>query len=118
MNAITSIKTLVAVLLFEAALVGGPTHPDGSEVDLDLPAERHQKNLPGRDGSGLCVFTSIGMAADWANVEPLIGFRDYMTHHPGGGYPEKVTEYIQRLCRERSMPEPAYLQIQSSDLEL
>ena len=118
MNAAIAKWLLVSVLIAGGAVVGGPVHPDGSEVDCDLPVERHQKNMPGRDGAGLCVFTAIGMAADWANVEALIDFRDYMTQFAGGGYPQRVTEFIRRLSRERHVEEPAYLQIQSNDLEL
>jgi hypothetical protein len=108
----------LGLLVVQAALVGGPTHPDGTEVQIDLPADRHQRNAAGRDGAGLCVFTALGMAADWAHELALVDFRDYMRCHPGGGYPEKVTEFIRRRCGELGVAEPPYLQIQSNDLEL
>ncbi|HMP03578.1 MAG TPA: hypothetical protein PKC45_13860 [Gemmatales bacterium] len=113
----TSLLAL-ALLVAEITLVGGPRHPDGTEVDADLPADRHQRNAAGRDGAGLCVFTAIGMAADWAHERHLVDFRDYMRQHPGGGYPEKVTTFIRRLCAERGQPEPLYLQVQGHELEL
>ena len=100
------------------AQVGGPVHSDGSEVHLDLPQDRHQKNRAGSDGAGLCVFTSIGMAADWAHELTLVDFATYMSRFPGGGYPAKVTEFIQRRCRELQQPEPLYLQYQGNDLEM
>jgi hypothetical protein len=110
---------LLGSLFFTAAaVVGGPVHPDGTAVDCDLPIERHQKNLGGSDGAGLCVFTSIGMAADWCSELPLIDFRDWMRRHPGGGYPEKVTRMIRQLCQERGVPEPRYLQVQGGDVEV
>jgi hypothetical protein len=102
----------------EPAQIGGPVHPDGTPVDLDLPADRHQENAVGRDGAGLCVFTAIGMAADWAQERALIDLRDYMRQHPGGGYPEKVTAFIRRRCQELGVPEPSYLQVQGQDLEI
>jgi hypothetical protein len=109
---------LACSLLFAAAaVVGGPIHPDGTEVDCDLPVERHQKNLGGSDGAGLCVFTSLGMAADWCSEAALVDFRDWMRRHPGGGYPEKVTRMIRQLCQERGVPEPRYLQLQGDDVE-
>lgn len=74
-------------------VVNGPAH-EGREIATDLPPSQHLKNTGGSDGAGLCVFTSIDHAARWQNVEPLIGFRDYMTHYPGGGYPQKVDQYI------------------------
>lgn len=109
---------LAATAVAGDTLVGGPTHPSGAEVDLDLPAERHQANMGGSDGAGLCVFTAIGMAADWAHLPGLVDFRDYMTRHPGGGYPEKVDRFLRRLCQERGLPEPAYLQIETKGLDL
>ncbi len=109
---------LYLIPLGPPAHVGGPIHPDGSEVQIDLPRERHQGNRAGVDGAGLCVFTSIAMAADWAHELALVDFAEYMTRYPGGGYPQKVTECITRRCRELNQPEPPYLQIQGNDLEL
>src|SRR5262245_24684880 len=36
------------------ALVAGPRHPDGTEVQCDLPGELHVRNRGGSDGKGLC----------------------------------------------------------------
>lgn len=112
---------LLAWLILAAcvcAQVGGPTHGSGAEVDCDLPAERHLKNKGGSDGAGLCVFTSIDMASDWHSEPVLQGFRDWMTKYPGGGYPSKVSEMIRRISTERGLPEPKYIQLQGSDLEV
>lgn len=102
----------------ELAWVGGPTHPTGVVVDCDFPMDRHQRNALGRDGLGLCVFTSLGMAADWCDLEPLVDFRDWMKSKPGGGYPQKVTAMIRELCTARNCAEPAYLQLQGGELDL
>lgn len=75
--------------------IGGPQF-DGRALSIDLPASEHLKNKVGSDGSGLCVFTSIDHAARWQNEADLIGFRDFMTKYPGGGYPQKVDEYIKK----------------------
>lgn len=83
-----------------SSTVGGPEH-NGKTVNCDLPKELHLKNKGGSDGAGLCVFTSLDMAAQWSNVPEIIGFRDYMTKFPGGGYPEKVSKYIKKLSTER-----------------
>jgi hypothetical protein len=109
---------LSLLLATAAAVVGGAVHPDGTEVDCDLPIDRHQRNMGGSDGAGLCVFTSIGMAADWCSETPLVDFRDWMRRRPGGGYPEKVTRMIRELCKERGIAEPRYLQLQGDDVEL
>src|SRR4051812_23148361 len=92
------------------AVVAGNVAPDGTEIQIDLPAERHLKNKGGSDGSGLCVFTSIQHSADWQSVLPLQDFRDWMTRRPGGGYPQKVEKMIDALCKEKGVPVPDYLQ--------
>ena len=75
--------------------VNGPAH-DGREVTTDLPVSQHLKNKGGSDGAGLCVFTSLDHAGRWQNDPVFIGFRDFMTHYPGGGYPEKVDTMTKR----------------------
>ncbi len=100
------------------AKVNGPTSPTGVPIQLDFPTDRHQKNKAGKDGSGLCVFTSLGQAADWQHIETLRDMRDWMTHFNGGGYPSKVTEYIQKKCTEAHVDVPEYVQVESGDLDV
>lgn len=64
-----------------------------------------------------CVFTSINHSAYWQNVEVLQKFRDWMTKHPGGGYPSKVDKMIKQVCQESGVPVPDYIQIEGGDLE-
>lgn len=68
---------------------GGLTH-EGVEVSCDLPASEKKKNVGGRDGAGLCVFTSIEYAARWQNEARLWDLQAKMRSEPGGGYPQKV----------------------------
>lgn len=96
----------------------GPVAPDGTEPQVDLPAEFHLRNKGGRDGSGLCVFTSAEHSGCWHDVEALRGFRDWMTKYPGGGWPEKLAEMIRRKCAEEGRPEPRYIQVEGNDLEV
>ena len=126
-------------LLFALVLISGlngavvkdpPKGPNDVIAKCDIPLEWHLRNKGGNDrtplnpfgrpgqGSGLCVFTSIEHAARWQNVESLVGFRDWMTNHAGGGYPEKVDAMIERICKERGMVKPRYLQVEGSDLEI
>jgi len=66
--------------------IAGRQSPDATEqIQLDLPAPEHMKNKGGTDQSGLCVFTSIEIAAHWQNVEQLRGFQKEMTQEKGGG---------------------------------
>lgn len=73
---------------------GGPLTPAGQEIMCDLPVALRKKNVGGRDGAGLCVFTSIMHAARYQNEKRLWNFQADMTKEPGGGYPEKVDAMI------------------------
>jgi hypothetical protein len=95
---------------------GGPTR-ESESVTCHLPEREHLRNSSGRDGLGLCVFTSIDLAARWANEPSLIGFRDFMTSHPGGGWPEKVDEYIPKMAASKGLPVPGYVQHTGGDPE-
>jgi len=100
------------------ANVGGPVSPDGVVIQLDLPGDQHLRNKGGSDGAGLCVFTSIDHSARWQNVPALIGFRDWMTRYPGGGYPQKVDQMIAKICTEKGVPKPEYLQVEGADISI
>lgn len=95
-----------------AANVGGKTAKDGTEIQVDLPGTQHLMNCGGSDKAGLCVFTSIAHSARWQRVELLENFRDWMKQYPGGGYPEKVTQKIAEIAKEKGVPPPAYIQIE------
>lgn len=105
---------LIPRTLFEAK-VGGRVE-DGTEIQIDFPAELHKKNRGGRDGAGLCVFTSIEHAAHWQNVRSLQDFQKWMTQFPGGGYPTKVDQMIARKIKDSGEPLPDYLQVENNDL--
>jgi len=99
------------------ATVGGDLAPDGTLVQVDMPQDLRLHNTAGRDGAGLCVFTSLNHAAIWQDVEVLRDFQEWMKAKPGGGYPEKVAAMITQKCNERGVPEPRYVQVQGADLE-
>jgi hypothetical protein len=92
-------------------VVNGPEH-DGRQISTDLPTSQHLRNKGGSDGAGLCVFTSIDHAARWQNVPELIGFRDFMTKYPGGGYPQKVDQFIPKKAGGKEVD---YVQFTDSD---
>jgi hypothetical protein len=92
---VPALVTLLACQVPEKITVGGPTGPDGkTEVTCDLPADQRTRNVGGRDGAGLCVFTSIGHSARWQHETRLEDFQQAMRAEPGGGYPEKVDAMI------------------------
>lgn len=94
--------------------VGGRTSPDGAEqIQIDLPGTQQLKNVGGRDGAGLCVFTSIEHSGRWQNVEKLTGFQNQMKKELGGGWPEKVDKMLGKYA-----PNTAYLQYSGDDPSL
>jgi len=105
----------LALLLFsqiEATSVEGGRHsPDGAEeIQIDLPGSQQMKNTGGRDGAGLCVFTSIEHAGRWQNVDSILGLQTKMTREQGGGYPSKVEKMLAKYCDGAQ-----YLQYEGSD---
>ncbi len=104
------------VPLIEGAGPGAPvegtkTSPDGAtEVACDLPESLREHNVGGRDGAGLCVFTSIEYAAKYQGVAKAMDLQAKMRKEPGGGYPEKVDTELRKF----GMDDP-YLQDTSGD---
>lgn len=91
-----SVKSAVADDVYQAQR-GGKTSPDNAvEITCDLPESEKKYNRGGRDGSGLCVFTSIEYSARYQNERKLKDFQAHMTREPGGGYPSKVDAMIKK----------------------
>lgn len=99
-----------------AIQVSGPVY-DTEVIQCDLPTTEHLQNKAGSNGYGLCVFTSLDIAAKWCNAKALIGFRDFMTQYPGGGWPGKVDEFIPKMAQSKGLPAPAYIQHEGGDIE-
>ena len=95
------------------AWVGGPKYQDGTEVTCDLPHDTWLKNVGGRDGLGLCVFTSLAHSARWQNERRLEDFQDKMRSEMGGGWPDKVDEMIRKYA-----PGVQYLQYEGNDTKI
>lgn len=91
--------------------IAGRLSPDGKEeIQCDLPGKEHLKNAAGRDGSGLCVFSSLEIAGHWQNVAELRGFQKKMQSEAGGGWPEKVDAMVAKYA-----PHIKYLQYNGAD---
>lgn len=124
---------LAAAALLAALLVGVPALADragagrafvagrqhaGEVLDCDLPGELQLKNIGSRvDGAGMCVMSSIEMAALWQGMDEYKGLRDWCAREPGGGYPEKVDKQLAAFCRAKGLPPPRYLQYEGPDVE-
>lgn len=102
----------------DGSLVGGSVGGRDNTIQCDLPGDLHQKNTGGSDGAGLCVFASMRHAGRWQNDAAFEGLFDWMRHHPGGGYPEKVTKMLDQYCKEKGIPKPQYIQVEGKDLEI
>lgn len=91
--------------------IGGPLAPDGrTQVQCDLPLSLRLKNVGGTDGAGLCVFTSLTMAARFQNERKLCDLQEKMKREPGGGWPEKVDQMVSKYA-----PGTQYLQYEGKD---
>jgi len=107
---LASPAALQAPPLAGAIVIGGPIGPGGIEVQCDFPVDQRTKNIGGRDGAGLCVFSSIGHAARWQNENRLKNFQSDMKKELGGGYPGKVDTMIAKYGKGAE-----YLQAETKD---
>jgi len=91
-------------------MLGDIHPPDGSALQIDFPIERDMRNIRSRvDGQGMCVTTSAEMAADWAGLTDLKGFRDWCSREPGGCGPKKFDDQLRRFCKQKGIAVPNYL---------
>lgn len=101
----------------KAATVGGRTF-QGEELSADLPGGEQLKNVGSRkDGLGMCVMSSIEMAARWQGLEALRGLRDWCAREGGGAYPSKVDDQLKRFCAAQGVPLPRYVQAETGSPE-
>lgn len=75
-----------------------PVSPAGVRAQIDLPASLHIRNTGGSDGAGLCVSTSVEVAARWHGLHELDGFQQWARRRPGGAYPEKLDSMLRAFC--------------------
>lgn len=123
-------KNILAVLVLlvsgqafgQNSFVNGLSH-EGESITCDLPGSEHIKNIgskiASRDGfgrryyAGMCVFTSIEMAAIYSGLEQMRGYRDWVaSHYEGGGWPDKVDETLDAYFKAKKISPIQYLQYQ------
>ena len=90
---------------------------EGEELAADLPGREHIKNIGSRlDGAGMCVFSSVEMAARWQGLESFRGWRDWCAqNYRGGGYPSKVDALVKVWCQKKGIAIPPYVQYEGRD---
>jgi len=102
----------------EPAVAGTFTpKPSSAGLACDLPLDQAIRNTVGTDNRGLCVFTSVEVAARWQNVRALDGFQKWMTGRAGGGWPEKLDRELAEFAREKRVTLPKYIQHTGGDVE-
>lgn len=115
-------KLAIFVLLFLSSAVlafdstPGPVSPDGTRAAIDIPASEHIRNRGGSDGSGLCVYSSVTLAARWQNVQSMYGFRTFAEGRPGGSHPTKLASDITAYCKRNNIDQPPYVQHTGGDV--
>jgi hypothetical protein len=114
---------IVLLLVFgfasgQSSTIGGRSH-QGEELSADLPGRDHIKNIGSkRDGAGMCVFSSIEMAARWQGLEDWRGWRDWCAeNYKGGGWPEKVDQLLVAYAKAKGIKVPQYIQYEGDDIE-
>lgn len=96
--------------------LGGPVAPDGlTEVQIDYPLNQRMGNIGGSDGAGMCVMTSIEMAARCAGLDQMRGLRDWCAKQPGGAGPPKVDKQLKEFCKAKGISVPLYVQYEGND---
>ena len=101
--------------------LGGKLAPDNkTEIQIDFPLSEHIINIGSKkDGAGMCVMSSIEMAARWSNLESMRGLRDWCAKEPGGGWPEKVDRQMIGYNKAHQLsPAPGYIQYEGKDLQI
>lgn len=92
---------------------------DGVSVTCDLPDDQQMKNIGSKlDGAGMCVFTSIEVAARYQGLEQMRGFRDWAAaKYKGGGWPEKVDQLLGAWFKAKGITPIPYVQYQGKSPE-
>lgn len=81
----------------DSTISNEPVDPQtGERIVADIDFDSHMKNKGGTDGAGLCVPTSVNMAAFRQAVSECYDLQAYCTKFPGGSYPQKFDDTIRR----------------------
>jgi hypothetical protein len=106
---------LCSGLLFAFDTTDKPVAPDGTVAVVDFPVTQHMQNVGGSDGYGLCVYTSVTVAARWQNLDSMLTFRKFAEGRPGGSYPEKLEADLKTFAARNKITLPPYVQHTGGD---
>lgn len=106
------------ILVGNNSTIAGRTY-QGEVLDCDLPGPKHIKNIGSKvDGAGMCVMSSIEMAAIYQNMDKRwVGLRDWCANDPGGAYPQKVVQQLDAYAKAKGIPNgrDLYMQYEGPD---
>ena len=89
--------------LGQRSFINGVAH-QGQEITCDLPEKLHIRNIGShKDGAGMCVMSSIEMAARYHGLDELRGLRDWCAHEAGGAGPDKVNDQLRRFFKAKKL---------------
>lgn len=94
-----------------------PVSPKGTPAVIDIPTNQHMRNTGGSDGAGLCVFTSVTVAARWQNLPDMLEFREWAEKRPGGSLPNLLDADLKEYAREKGIKLPGYIQHVGGDVD-
>lgn len=102
----------------KSSWIAGPVY-DGVAITCDLDEREHIKNIGSKlDGAGMCVFSSIEVAARYQNLEEMRGWRDWCAqNYRGGGYPKKVDDLLNAWWKKKGLAPIPYLQYEGTTPE-
>lgn len=92
-----------------------PTSPRGTLATIDLPPELHIRNRGGSDRAGLCVGTSVQVAARWHGLTQMEGFQDWLARRPGGSWPQKLASDLKAFAKAKGITLPRFVQHTGGD---
>lgn len=90
----------------------------GNDVMVDLTTLGYvKKNIASRiNGAGCCVFASQDASFRSQYATEMDGYLEWVgSNLPGGGYPSRVSEYMDAFCRKHNIAVPDYTQIVGDD---
>lgn len=95
------------------------TSYDGQGITCDLAPQEQFRNIGSKiDNAGMCVFSSIEMAAKAQGIEQMRGFRDWWASvSRGGGWPQQVDKSLDAWWKHKQIEPIPYYQYEGREPE-
>lgn len=122
MKIVSITLTMLCLLVFgvdaqaQKSFINGVVHGNDT-LTVDLPGSQQFQNIGSKiDGAGMCVFSSIEMAALACGLEQMRGWRNWCAEkYRGGGWPEKVDQCLRDWFAYKNIPPIPYIQYEGKD---